>query len=275
MYHLPRYQSKQRIKKDTGNMNNKTIIVTGATSGIGWATALRCALLGANVMACGRRQDRGQALVKAAQDYPGEITFVQTDVTQIEAVRALISATLTTYGSLDYAFNNAGYFSREAILHKHADTNWHAQLAVGLTGTYLCMKLELQAMLEFDSDGQHRAIVNNASTVAHRASLSSNSAYTAVKHGIYGLTKQSAVEYADTHIRINAISPGPTMTEATTHLGEAPAVELRTKLQTLNPTAALVGVQDIADAVIYLCSAPASMINGHALPLDGGQLAKL
>lgn len=257
-------------------MQARTILITGATSGIGRATALACAQAGANVVACGRRVDAGEALIKDIERSGGQATFIAADVTREEDVVAAVQGALECYGSLDFAFNNAGIFTAEPPLAQYDDELWHEHLAVGLTGVYRCMKHELGVML--GQSGDHFAIVNNASTVGFRGSAASGAGYTAVKHGIIGLTRQAAVEYADTPVRINAVCPGPTLTEAT-----APAlarfgadVEARTAfLSGLNPTAELVDVDDIAQTVLFLCSRAGRMVNGHAIPLDGGQLAKL
>lgn len=255
-------------------MQGRTIIITGATSGIGRATALYCARQGANVVAAGRRQDLGDTLVGEISRTSGAGLFIRTDVTQGGEVKALVQRAVEHFGSLDFAFNNAGIFEREPDLHEYDDGLWDRQLAVGLSGVYHCMKHQLNAMLA-DNDGQHRAIINNASTVGHRGSSASGAGYTAVKHGIIGLTRQAAVEYAHTPIRINAVCPGPTLTEATAALLEQDDIARRAFLSTLNPTSELVDTEDIAASVVFLCSSAASMINGHTLPLDGGQLAKL
>ena len=121
----------------------------------------------------------------------------------------------------------------------------------------------------------HRAIVNNASIVAHRGSQSSGLAYTAAKHGVMGLTKQAAINHVTDNIRVNAVSPGPTLTEATRAGLEGVPGEVQEKISGLNPAGELVNVDEIAETVLFLCSGRATMINGHDIPLDGGQLAKL
>ncbi len=255
-------------------MQNRTILITGVTSGIGRATALVCAAQGARVMGCGRREEPGIELVEEIKRQGGEATFVTADVTREADVSRLVAAAETIYGGLDFAFNNAGIFVREPPLADYDDVLWDRQIAVGLTGTYRCMKHELRSMLK-NTDGRHRAIINNASTVAHRGSVASGAGYTAVKHGILGLTRQAANEHADSNVRVNAVCPGPTLTEATAPLLAQNAAERKQSLSALNPTADLVRAEDIGAAVVFLCSDAARMINGHGLPLDGGQLARL
>ena len=254
-------------------MRGQTIIVTGATAGIGRVAALRCAELGANVVACGRRVELGQSLVEEIRDNRGQAVFVQADVTNPTDVERLVGTACSTYGGLDFAFNNAGIFQREPALHEYDDDTWHRHLAVGLTGTYLCMKYEVKAMLS--GSAGHCAVVNNASTVGLRGSAASGAGYTTVKHGIIGLTRQAAVEYAHTSIRFNAVCPGPTLSEATAPLLDQDEKAREAFLGQLNPTAQLVPAEDIAETLVFLCSDAAGMINGQAIALDGGQLAKL
>ena len=259
-------------------MQNKTIIITGATSGIGRDAALACACNGANVVAAGRRVERGEQLVDEITDAGGSAIFVPTDVSEAAAVEQLVEAALSRYSRLDFAFNNAGLFTAENKFAEHDEQVWQQQIATALTGTYNCMKYQLRAMLanqNESSSSAHQAIINNASSVAFTGSTAAGAAYTACKHGILGLTRQAAVEYAHTSIRVNAVCPGPTLTESTAAALNLPDEQRQVLLQALNPTAQLVSTSDIASAVIYLCSDAAHMINGHGLPLDGGQLAQL
>ena len=257
-------------------MQGRVMLITGATSGIGRATALHCAGLGARVVAAGRSEKRGQALIDEIESAGGEATFVAADVRSDADVKALVDAALATYDGLDYAFNNAGTFGPEPLWHEYDDAHWEEVIGINLTGVYRCMKYELAAMRAGAlADGRTRSIVNNASTVGHRGSGQSGPAYTAAKHGVIGLTRQAAIAYVSDNIRINAVSPGPTLTEATASLLERPAEEVATLLAGLNPTGQLVPIEEIARTVAFLCSDAAAMINGHSLPIDGGQLALL
>ena len=257
-------------------MQGLVMLITGATSGIGRATALHCAGLGARVVAAARSEQRGQALIAEIEAAGGEAIFVAADVRSDDDVKAMVDAALTTYDGLDCAFNNAGTFGPEPLWHEYQDAHWDEVISINLTGVYRCMKYELAAMREGASaDGRPRSIVNNASTVGHRGSGQSGPAYTAAKHGVIGLTRQAAIAYVNDNIRINAVSPGPTLTEATASLLEQPAEAVAALLAGLNPTGQLVPVEEIARTVAFLCSDAASMINGHSLPIDGGQLALL
>jgi len=251
-----------------------TILITGGTSGIGLATARAFSQQGANIVIAGRREEVGKAAAAEVNALGGTCRFYQADVTLETDVEALIEFVVNQFGRLDFAFNNAGIFLHEPGLESHDQASWDQIIASNLTSVYLCMKHEIATMRK-----QERAspcvIINNASVVGHRGSGASGAAYTAAKHGILGLTRQAAVENVDQMIRVNAVSPGPTLTPATAAGLEGPADAVNAKVSALNPTGELVSVEDIASTVVFLCSPAASMINGQDIPLDGGQLAKL
>jgi NAD(P)-dependent dehydrogenase (short-subunit alcohol dehydrogenase family) len=255
-------------------MENRVIVITGATAGIGKATAVLCAELGARVVAAARDEDRGAKLIEEIRDGGGEATFVRADMSCDADIEGMIASAVATYGGLDFAFNNAGTFGPEPDLHEYDDDHWADVIAVNLTGVFRCMKHEIAAMLRTRPE-IGGAIVNNASTVGHRGSERSGPAYTATKHGVIGLTKQAALSYVGNNIRVNAVSPGPTLTNVTSPLLEQPQEVIDAMLATLNPTGQLVAAEEVARTVVFLCSDAARMINGHAIPLDGGQLARL
>jgi NAD(P)-dependent dehydrogenase (short-subunit alcohol dehydrogenase family) len=257
-------------------LRDKVILITGATSGIGRATALYFSVLGAKVVAAARTPSVGTELVAELTSKGAEARFIATDVTNDEQVRNMDDYAVSEFGRLDFAFNNAGIFAPETRLHEHEDDTWNSVISSNLKSIYTCMKYEIDAMLSLTSDDtQPRVIVNNASMVGHRGSSASGVAYTTAKHGIIGLTRQVAVDYAGDNIRVNAVSPGPTLTAATRPRLDAPQEEVNARLAALNPTGELVAVEHIAETVAFLCSPAAQMINGHDIPLDGGQLAKL
>lgn len=254
----------------------RVALVTGATSGIGENTARRFAARGATVVVAGRQADRGIAVTNSIEAAGGEAIFIQADVTDPDQVQRLVSDTVDRCGGLDFAFNNAGIFDRMHELHEYDDDAWDDMIAINLSGVFRCMKHQIAAMLELDDlPPGGRSIVNNASTVGHRGSERASPAYVAAKHGVIGLTKQAAVQYVTRGIRVNAVSPGPTLTEVAQPLVDEGPDAVQAALASLNPLATFVTADEVAAAVLFLCSPAAAMINGHDIPLDGGQLAGL
>ena len=251
----------------------KVILITGATSGIGRATALHFAKLGCHILAAARTPRAGTELVAELESLGTRASFIPTDVTNTRQVEAMVDYAISEFGHLDFAFNNAGVFAPEPALHEHNDELWQQIIATNLTSIYTCMRAECAAML--DSQPRDCVIVNNASIIGHRGSTASGIAYTTAKHGVIGLTRQAALNYVNRGIRVNAVSPGPTFTAATSPRLELPEDEAKARISALNPTGEMVPTEDIASMVAYLCSPAARMINGHDIPLDGGQLAKL
>ena len=261
---------------ETLRFDGHVVLVTGATSGIGETTARAFAAAGASVVLAGRRRDEGERITAEIVAGGGEATFAAADVREPDSIEAMVGTVLTTYGRLDHAFNNAGVFDRMHEFHTYSDSAWDEMMLVNTTAVFQCMKHEIAAMLAAgDNVAANRCIVNNASTVAHRGSVRASPAYVASKHAVLGLTRQAAVEYVSRGIRVNAVSPGPTLTDVSAPLvAEGPAA-VKAALASLNPTGSFVTREQVAGAVLFLCSASAAMINGAALPLDGGQLAAL
>ena len=257
-----------------GEFSGKSVLITGGSSGIGFSVARAFLREGASVVICGRSQERGRIALNELNDFGDEIKFLEADVRDESMVKRLVRYSLDCFHNLDFAFNNAGVFLREPPFHEHSTDFWDQVISANLTGVYNCMKHEIIAMRSARRES-HRAIVNNASVVAHRGSQSSGLAYTAAKHGVLGLTKQAAINHVIDNIRVNAVSPGPTLTEATKAGLEGVPEEVQEKIKSLNPAGTLVDEDEIAATVLFLCSGRATMINGHDIPLDGGQLAKL
>jgi len=257
-----------------GEYSGKSVLITGGTSGIGFAVARAFLKEGASVVICGRSEERGRVALNQLTDFGDEIKFLEADVRDESKVKRLLQYSLDCFDKLDFAFNNAGVFLHEPPFHEHNSDFWEEVIAANLTGVYYCMKHEIIAMASARRVAS-RAIVNNASIVAHRGSQSSGLAYTAAKHGVLGLTKQAAINHVIDNIRVNAVSPGPTLTEATKASLNGVPEEVQEKIKALNPAGTLVDEDEIAATVLFLCSGRANMINGHDIPVDGGQLAKL
>jgi len=252
-------------------LDGRVALVTGATAGIGQAAAVALAAAGAHVMVAGRDAARAAAVVDHIAERGGRATAHVGDLRTKGAGDAMVEATIATFGRIDIAFNNAGIFDRIREFHTYTDGAWDEMMGVNLSAVFRCMRAEIAAML--DSGGG--VIVNNASTVGHRGSDRASPAYVAAKHGVIGLTRQAALEYVNRGIRVNAVSPGPTRTEISAPLEAEGAVAVQSALGALNPTGRFVPAEEVAAAVVFLCTDAASMINGHDIPLDGGQLAKL
>lgn len=249
-------------------LRGKVAIVTGAGSGIGRAAAMALAAEGAAVVLADVAVERGEEVATEIRDKGGRALFVPTDISNDDEVAAAVAAAVTTFGGLDLAFNNAGIEGSPAITHECSVENWSRTLSVNLTGTWLCMRHEIPAMLRRGGG----SIVNNSS-VAGLVGFASIAAYTASKHGIVGLTKTAALEYAQQGIRVNAVCPGVIDTEMVQRFtggqSEAEAALLATE-----PVGRLGRPEEIAEAVVWLCSERSSFVTGQALAVDGGFVAR-
>jgi NAD(P)-dependent dehydrogenase (short-subunit alcohol dehydrogenase family) len=248
-----------------GLMDGKAGLVTGAASGIGRACALRFAREGADVIVADLERARpgGEETVKAIEQAGGRAEFFACDVSRAEDCKALVRRVVERFGRLDYAHNNAG-IGVHKLLADTEDEEFDRVIAVNLRGTFLGMKHQIRQMLE-DGGG---AIVNTSSNAGLRA-VRLLSAYTASKHGIGGLTKNAAVEYADDGIRVNAVCPGAIMTPLMSN--EPP----ERQQEILRPQALRrFGAPDeVAAAVVWLCSDEASFVTGVEMPVDAGSVA--
>lgn len=244
----------------------KVALITGGGSGMGRATALAFAREGARVVVADRNAEGGQETCRHIQDAAGAAIFVLTDVSQTTAVEAMVNTALAAYGRLDCAFNNAGINIEHGPLTQCPEADWDRILAVNLKGIWLCMKYEIPHLLA----GGGGAIVNTSSVVG-LVGTRGVPAYVASKHGIIGLTKAAALDHAADHIRINAVCPGTIRTamyEQRIGTDEATAARLAAEI----PLGRLGQADDVAEAVLWLCSDAATFVTGHALVVDGGDI---
>lgn len=251
-----------------GLLDGKVALVTGASSGIGRASALAFAREGAKVVAADVAVEGADDTVRLIKAAGGDARFVRADMARPAEIEALVRATVEAYGRLDCAHNNAGVPGAEAKTVEYPLADWERVIAVNLTGVWLCMKYEIAQMLAQGGG----AIVNTAS-VAGLQGFSRYSAYTASKHGVVGLTKTAALEYARAGIRINAVCPGYIRTGMTQPvLDRRPGLEAR--VSSIEPLGRIGRPEEIAEAVVWLCSDAASFVTGHAMPVDGGLMAR-
>lgn len=245
-------------------------LVTGAAAGIGRATAVAFAAEGARVVVSDINTDAGQETARLIQDQGGEASFVRADVSDSSDVQAMVQHALSTFGRLDFAFNNAGIEGDLAPTADYSEEGWQRVIAINLTSVFLCMKYQIPHMLE--SGG---AIVNNASILGTVA-FANAPAYSAAKHGVLGLTKAAAQEYGAQGVRINAVCPGfietPMVMERGVQAGQSR--EAHDQLVGLHPIGRLGQPEEIASAVVWLCSPGASFTIGHPLIVDGGYVSR-
>ena len=250
----------------SGQMAGKVALVTGGSSGIGEATALAFAREGAQVAIASRTQASGEKVVQAIKAGGGEATWIRTDVSQAAQVEALVRTIVATYGRLDYAFNNAGSGGRGGWVAEIQEEDWDQTIDGYLKSVWLCMKYEIPEMLKVGGG----AIVNSSSVDGQRA-FPWDPVYSAAKHGVLGLTKSAAMQYAQKGIRINAVCPGWIRTPPVQGMIERdPESEARMLIH--QPIGRLGEAQEVAQAVVWLCSDGASLVVGTALAVDGGYL---
>jgi NAD(P)-dependent dehydrogenase (short-subunit alcohol dehydrogenase family) len=249
----------------------KVVIVTGGNAGIGKEAALAFAREGARVTIAARRADEGEQTVVEIQAGGGEAIFIQTDVGRASDVERMVAETVRHFGKLDCAFNNAGIGGEAMKLTAdHTEENWDLVMNTNLKGVWLCMKYQIPAMLK----NRGGAIVNNSSVFGLAGSTLGHVPYAASKHGVIGLTKSAAFEYAKKGVRINAVCPGYTHTQtvdfALDYLGE----EFTDSLLAGVPMGRLAQPREIAGAVLWLCSDESSFVTGQAFAPDGGWSTK-
>ena len=256
-------------------LEDRIALVTGGGSGIGRATALIMAREGAAVIVAGRGTQDGEETVRAIRGAGGEARFIKTDVTRASDVEALIRNVVDVYGRIDCAFNNAGVEGMLAPLADQTEEAFDHVMTTNLKGVWLCMKYEIDQMLRQGGGrgGGHGGVIVNVSAVAGLAGSPRASVYAASKHGVIGLTRSAALEYAKSEIRVNAICPGvvrtPQWARVLRVVREKPD-EAEAWWAGRIPRGRVGRPEEIGEAVVWLCSDAASYVTGHALVVDGG-----
>jgi NAD(P)-dependent dehydrogenase (short-subunit alcohol dehydrogenase family) len=257
--------------------DQKVVLVTGGTSGIGRAAALAFAREGAAVMIAGRNEERGSAVLREIDAAGGTAAFRATDVSRADPAEALLAETVRRFGRVDCAFNNAanleaGAFKATADI---SETEFDQQLTMNLKSVWLCMKYELAQFLRQDTGG---AIVNTSS-VNGLGGTPHNALYATAKAGVLGLTKSAALEYAGRGIRVNALVAGAFRTPMLEGVFSRLAPDNPTTAEEMYarqiPTGRVGRPEEAADVVLWLCSDAASYVTGHSMIVDGGLTASM
>lgn len=252
----------------TRMLEGKVALVTGGSSGIGRSSALAFISEGAKVVIADIDIEGGKETLNLIQEAGGESMFVEVDVSHKSEVEEMVRKAIETYGRLDCAFNNAGVGPVYRTTADYIEEDWDRIISINLKGVWLCMKYEIPQILKQGKG----AIVNMASAVG-LVGIENRPAYTASKHGVVGLTKVAALDYATAGIRINAVCPGYIRTP------------MNERMWLINPEAENIAIarhpigrvgtpEEVAEAVVWLCSDKASFITGHTLVIDGGWLAR-
>ena len=252
----------------TISMTGKTALVTGGGSGIGRAAALAYARAGAHVLVADVDTTGGEETVALIEKLSETGMFVAADVSRAGDVEAMVDAAVAKWGRLDFAFNNAGIQGELSQTAQCSEENWDQITGINLKGVWLCMKYEITQMLKQGGG----AIVNNASNFGVVGSVGMP-AYSASKHGVIGLTKTAAIEYAQSGVRINVVCPGPVQTPLVDKIIERQP-EIVDAITQREPIGRMGQPEEIAGAVVWLCSSEASFVIGATLAVDGGYVAQ-
>jgi NAD(P)-dependent dehydrogenase (short-subunit alcohol dehydrogenase family) len=246
---------------------NKVAVVTGGSYGIGRATAAAFAARGAKVVVADFAEDKMHETLNMIKAAGSEGIFIKCDVANSKDVKAMIQQTIATFGRLDYAFNNAGIEGAVANTQDCTEENWDRTIAVNLKGVWLCMKHEIPEMLK-----QEKSAIVNCASVAGLIGFPALPAYVASKHAVTGLTKTAALENAKQNIRVNAVCPGVIQTPMIDRV-TGRNKEVEKQYVSMEPIGRMGKPDEVANAVMWLCSDEASFVTGTCLPVDGGWIA--
>jgi NAD(P)-dependent dehydrogenase (short-subunit alcohol dehydrogenase family) len=246
----------------------KVALVTGAASGIGEATALAFAGEGAAVVVADRQVEKGRAVVDRIREMGAPAAFAPCDVREETDVIRMVDLTVQTFGRLDCAYNNAGVISSVAPLADQSTEEWDEVTSINLRGVWLCMKYEIRQMLR-----QGAGMIVKCASTSGLIGVKGMSSYVAGKHGVVGLTKAAALDYAQQNIRINAVCPGAVLSDVAVQglarMSEEDQARMNAAVVSQQPIGRWGRPAEIAEAVLWLCSPEASLMLGHAMVVDG------
>jgi len=249
-------------------MTSPVVLITGALTGIGRATALAFAREGAHVVVSGRSNQAGQSLVDKLHELGSDAEFIRADVRHEEDVRALVDKIVARFGRLDVAVNNAGTEGRLGPIADQSAESYAATFDTNVLGTLLSLKHELRVM-----SPQRSGSIINVSSVLGRVGGAGAAVYAASKHAVEGLTKSAALEFAELGIRVNAVTPGPIETGMLTRYVKSDDAT-KAKVAASVPLKRIGEAEEVAQAIVFLASRKASFITGESLAIDGGKVAQ-
>lgn len=245
----------------------KVALITGGSFGIGRATAIAFAKRGAKVVIADWVEDPEGETLEQVKQAGSEGLFIRCDVSKASDVKLVVEKTIGAFQRIDFAFNNAGIEGSSAPVHECSEENWDKTININLKGIWLCMKYEIPTMLQ-----QGKGAIVNCASVAGLSGFAGLSAYTASKHGVIGLTKTAALENAKSGIRVNAVCPGVIHTAMVDRV-TGKDKEVEKAYVAMEPVGRMGTPEEVAEAVVWLCSDAASFVTGHAMAVDGGYSA--
>lgn len=248
-------------------LENKTVFITGGISGIGKACAIAAAKKGANVVIADLKSDHTSNVMDELKSINPKATFVECDVSAFKQVEDAVHQTISIFSTIDIALNNAGIFGETNKVEDMSQEAWLKVISVNLSGVFYCMKHELIQMSK-----QNKGVIINVSSIYGKVGFANSSHYVAAKHGVIGLTKTAALEYAKEGIRINAICPGIIETPLLTKAGITENTAAKNRFLSLHPMGRLGIPEEIASGFIFLASEDSSFMTGTTLEIDGGYL---